>query len=186
MLSQGRGFPSLKHRQELIRTNSLNFPNLAYIDGNLFLRSTKYLDCGPFQQLYLNGGITGSFVCVGAPTSSSTASSEASATSARTSITSSSGGGLSAGAKGGIIVAAIVAGLAVIGVVLVIRRKQHQRAIGETTRATNMAVTNEPQTYGVEGIAAERELGHSELEAPPNQVAELRGDRPPPPNSSRK
>jgi len=152
----------------------------------LFLRSTKYLDCGPFQQLYLNGGVGGSFVCVGAPTSSSTASSGAPATSAGTSSTPSSGGGLSAGAKGGIIVAAIVAGLAVIGIVLVMRRKQHPRAIGETTRATNMAVTNEPQAYGVEGIAAGRELWTLRAESRPNQVAELRGDRPPPLNSGGK
>jgi hypothetical protein len=182
VLSQGRGFPSLRHRQELITTTSLNFPNLAYIGGNLFLRSTKYLDCGPFQQLYLNGGIGGSFVCVGAPTSSSTASSGAPA---RTSSTPSSGGGLSAGAKDGIIVAAIVAGLAVIGIILVMRRK-HPRAIGETTRATNMVVTNEPQTYGVEGIAAGRELWTLIAESRPNQVAELRGDRPPPLNSGSK
>jgi hypothetical protein len=151
----------------------------------LFLRSTKHLDCGSFEQLYLNGGITGSFVCLGAPTSSLTASSGASATSAGTSTTSSSGGGLSACAKGGIIAAAIVAGLAVIGVVLVIRRKQHQRAIGETAGATDMVVTNEPKPVEPRELPLDENYGHTEFEAPPNQVAELRGDRPPLPNSGR-
>jgi hypothetical protein len=167
-----------KDQRELIRIHSLNFPNLAYIGGNLFLQSTKYFDCGPFEQLYIDGGIKGTPVCLGASTSSSTASSGASATSARTSTSSSSGGGLSAGAKGGIIAAAIVAGLAVIGGVLVIRRKQHQRAIREPAGATDVIMTNEPKPVESRELPQDEDYGRLELDTPPNQVAELRGDRP--------
>jgi hypothetical protein len=126
------------------------------------------LDCGPLQQLYLNGGITGSFVCLGAPTSSSTASSGASATPARTSTTSSSGGGLSAGTKGGISAAAIVAGLTVNGVVLVIRRKQYQRAIRETAGATDVVVSNESKLVESRELPQDENYGRLELEASPN------------------
>jgi hypothetical protein len=79
-----------------------------------------------------------------------------------------------------------VVGLAVIGVMLVIRRKRHQRAIGETAGATDIVVTNEPKPVESRELPQDENYGHLELEAPPNQIAELRGDRPPLPNSGRK
>lgn len=137
----------------------------------MILQSTKYFDCGPFEQLNLNGGVTKTFACLGAPASSST---------------SLSVGGLSAGAKGGIITAAIVAGLAVIGVVLVIGRKRHQRAKRETAGATGVVVTNEPNPVESGELPQDENYGRLELDGSPNQVAELDGDRAPLPNRGRR
>jgi len=152
----------------------------------LFLQSTKDFDCGPFQQLYLNGGITGSYVCLGSPASSSTVISGPSATSSSTNTTSSSIGGLSAGAKGGIIAAAIVAGLAVIGAVLAIRHKRHQRVSRGTAGVTGVVVANKAKPVESRELPQDQNYGRLELEASPNEVAELRGDRAPLPNHGRR
>ena len=152
----------------------------------MFLQGTKDFNCGPFQQLYLNGGVIGSYVCLGSPASSSTIISGPSATSVRTNTTSSSTGGLSAGAKGGIIAAAIIAGLAVIGAVLVIKHKRHQRASGGTAGVTGVVVANKPEPVESRELPQDENYGRLELEASPNQVSELRGDRAPPPNHGRR
>jgi hypothetical protein len=49
-----------------------------------------------------------------------------------------------------------------------------------------MVVTNEPKPVESRELPQDENYGHLELEAPPNQVAELGGDQPPPPNSGRK
>lgn len=152
----------------------------------MFLQSTKDFDCGPFQQLYLNGGIIGSYVCLGSPASSSTIISGPSATSSNTNTTSSSIGRLSAGAKGGIIAAAIVAGLAVIGAVLAIRHKRHQRVSRGTARVTSVVVANKAKPVESRELPQDQNYGRLELEASPNEVAELRGDRAPLPNHGRR
>jgi hypothetical protein len=96
----------------------LSFPNLTYIDGDLFPSKHQSLDFEPFQQLYIDGGIAGAFASQG-PTPPRPAASSA----------PSSGGGLSTGAKGGIAAAAVVAaGLATVGIVIMIRRKHDKRA----------------------------------------------------------
>jgi hypothetical protein len=79
-----------------------------------------------------------------------------------------------------------VAGLAVIGVLLVIRRKQHKRALGETAGATDVVVANQPKPAESTELPQDENYRRLELEAPPNRVAELRGNGPPLPNSGRK
>jgi len=142
------------------------------------------LDCEYFRQLYINGGITGSYTCQGAPLPRPTASSAASATPTSTNPASSPGGGLSAGAKGGIIAAAVVvAGLAVFGIVIMIRRKHREKVGREMTTVAEMAVDNEPKNSEPRELPHDERYGRSELEVTPNEVAELHGDRGPLPDS---
>jgi hypothetical protein len=175
------------YKRWLIRPGSLNFPNLTYIGGNLFLESTKYLDCEPFRQLYINNGIKGLFTCQGAPASGSTASSAASPTSTSTTTASPTGSGLSGGAKGGIAAAAaIVAGLAVIGIVLVMWRKRREKTTRETSTAADLVVASLPSPPQPKELPHDELYGRLELEGTPNKVAELHGHQGPLPNVGRR
>jgi hypothetical protein len=147
--------------------NSLSFPNLTHVGGDLFLSNTKGLDCEPFRQLFINGDIAGSFTCQGATMPSPAASS-----------VSSSGGGLSAGATGGIAAGAIVAGLAVIGFVMVImiKRKRREKAKRGTTTAVEIAANSKAKSSEPSELPHNEHHGRSELEGTPNEVAELHGD----------
>lgn len=93
---------------------------------------------------------------------SSKASAAPSATSISTTTGSLTGAGLSAGAKGGIIASAIVAGIAVIGSMFVIRRERRK-----TTRRANPVETRE--------LPHDDRYERRELEGNPNNVAELHG-----------
>jgi hypothetical protein len=150
--------------------NSLSFPNLTHIGGDLFLSNTNAFDCEPFRQRFINGDIAGSFTCQGATMPKSAASS-----------VSSSGSGLSAGAKGGIAAGAVVGGLAVIGFVIVImmKRKRREKAKRGTTTAVEIAADRKANPSGPSELPQYEHQGRSELEGTPNEVAELQGDRGP-------
>jgi hypothetical protein len=150
--------------------NSLSFPNLTHVGGDLFLSNTKSFDCEPFRQLFINGDIAGSFTCQGATMPKPAASSA-----------SSSGGGLSAGAKGGIAAGAVVAGLAVIGfvIVMMIKRKRREKAKRGTPAAVEIAGDSKATPSEPSELPHSDHHGRSELEGTPNEVAELYGDRGP-------
>lgn len=71
-----------------------------------------------------------------------------------------------------------------------IRHKRHQRANRETARetagATGVVVTSKPEPVESRELPQDENYGRLELEASPNQVAELRGDRAPLPNHGRR
>jgi hypothetical protein len=172
-------------------TDSAEFPALNYVGGNLFLESSNYIDCAPFRQLYVNGGIKGSLTCTGAatPTTGPTATMT---TAALTSISAGSSGGLSAGAKGGIIAGAIVAGLLLVGSSAFIILRRHGRGATNAAESSRVlqdqypersgfgptAFSNEAQSPWSAELPADHQVRRSEMAAMPNQVSELRGDLP--------
>ena len=99
------------------------FPALYKIAGNVFLQSSKPIDCEPFQALSSNQKIGGSFFCNGTtPTPSSTPKPAQSSS-------SSPGSGLSAGAKGGVAAGAVVFGIIILvgGTIAAIKRRKRRR-----------------------------------------------------------
>ena len=172
-------------------TNSAEFPALNYVGGNLFLESSNYIDCAPFRQLYVNGGIKGSLTCTGAATPT-TGPAATMTTAALTSISAGSSGGLSAGAKGGIIAGAIVAGLLLVGSSAFIILRRHGRGATNAAESSRVlrdqypersgfgptAFSNEAQSPRSAELPADHQVRRSEMAAMPNQVSELRGDLP--------
>jgi hypothetical protein len=172
-------------------TNSPEFPNLNYVGGNFFLESSNYIDCAPFRQLYVNGGIKGSLTCTGA-TTPTTGPAATMTTVALTPNSAGSSGGLSAGAKGGIIAGAIVAGLLLVGFLAFMILRRHR---GGTTNAAESSramqdhypgrsdfrltvFSNESRSPRLTELPAGHQVRRSEMAAMPNQVSELRGDLP--------
>jgi hypothetical protein len=172
-------------------TDSPEFPTLNYIGGNLFLESSNYIDCAPFRQLYVNGGIKGSLTCTGA-TTPTTGPAATMTTVALTPNSAGSTGGLSAGAKGGIIAGAIVAGLLLVGFLAFMILRRYRRG---TTNAAGgsramqdhypgrsdfrlTVFSNEPRSPRLTELPAGYQVRRSEMAAMPNQVSELRGDLP--------
>jgi len=172
-------------------TDSVEFPALNYVGGNLFLESSNYIDCAPFRQLYVNGGIKGSFTCTGAVTP--TTSPAATMTSAAlTPISAGSSRGLSAGAKGGIIAGTIVAGLLLVGFSAFIILRRHSRGTTNAAESSRVlqaqypersdfgptAFSNEAESPRSTELTADYRIRRSEMAAMPNQVSELHGDLP--------
>jgi hypothetical protein len=169
-------------------TDSPEFPALNYVGGNLFLESSKYIDCAPFRQLYVNGGIKGSLTCTGVATPT-TGPVATMTTTALTPNSAGSSGGLSAGAKGGIIAGAIVAGLLLVGFLILRRHSRGTTNAAESSRALQdhypersdfrpTASSNEARSPRLTELPADHQVRRSEMAAMPNQVSELRGDLP--------
>ena len=172
-------------------TDSPEFPALNYVGGNLFLESSKYIDCAPFRQLYVNGGIKGSLTCTGVamPTTGPAATMT---TTALTPNSAGSSGGLSAGAKGGIIAGAIVAGLLLVGLLAFMILRRHSRGTTNAAESSKALQDHYPERSDVRPTAsssearsprltelpADHQVRRSEMAAMPNQVSELRGDLP--------
>jgi hypothetical protein len=157
-------------------TDSPEFPALNYVGGNLFLESSNYIDCAPFRQLYVNGGIKGSLTCTGAATPTKGPA----ATMTTVALTPNSAGssrGLSVGAKGGIIAGAIVAGLLLVGSLAFMILRRHRRG---TTNAVGSPRTLQDhyRSPRLTELPAGHQVRRSEMAAMPNQVSELRGDLP--------
>jgi len=172
-------------------TDSPEFPALNYVGGNLFLESSNYIDCAPFRQLYVNGGIKGSFTCTGAATPT-TGPAATTTSAALAPISAGSSGGLSGGAKGGIIAGAIVAGLLLVGFSAFIILRRHSRSTANAAESSRVlqdqypersgfgptAFSNEAQSLRSAELPADHQIRRSEMAAIPNQVSELRGDLP--------
>ena len=97
------------------------------IAGDVYIQSTEYIDCTPFQQLSAAAKIGGTFFCSGAsypPAGSPTASPSSVAS------TLSSPSSLSAGAKAGIGVGVAVGALLILAGVLAFyfRKRWHTRS----------------------------------------------------------
>src|SRR5436853_1741333 len=95
----------------LIRFDSVSFPALTHIGGNLLVQSTKVVDCTPFKQLFISGNVGGTFSCTAA-TASAAGKSTSSGGSTTSPTSQPSGtplpGGLSTGAIAGIAIGAAV------------------------------------------------------------------------------
>jgi hypothetical protein len=186
----------------LIRFDSVSFPALTRIGGNLLVQSTKVVDCAPFKQLFISGNVGGTFSCTAATASTSSKStSSATSTSGRSTTTSSTSppsgtplpGGLSTGAIAGIAVgAAVVAIAALLAVFILVRRRRRAQSVGATRPVGDKPgqgaiYMNDRIGYKAEMdgthhmVPSELPQGHyydprSELEATPNQVSEMHGD----------
>lgn len=78
-----------------------------------------------------------------------------------------------------------MAGLAVTGAVLLIRRKRLRKARRQIAAAPEVVVKIEPKPVEPE-LPQDENYGRRELEASSNHVAELHGDRAPLPNDGRR
>src|SRR5277367_3971385 len=119
----------------LIRFDSVSFPALTRIGGNLLVQSTKVVDCAPFKQLFISGNIGGTFSCTAAIATAATSTSGGSTTTSSTSQPSGTPlpGGLSTGAIAGIAVgAAVVAIAALLAVFILVRSRRRAQSAGAT------------------------------------------------------
>ena len=146
--------------------NSISFPMLTQVGGNIFLQSSEVLDCAPLKSMYISNNLEGEFYCEGAPTPSPSHNS--------TSSPASRKAGLSAGAKGGIIAASVVVAILVVATAAFIILKRRRNVVIPPT--TEMQVEDESKDPKLAELEQDRYQNRSELLATPNQVSELHGD----------
>jgi hypothetical protein len=154
--------------------NSISsFPALYRIAGNVFVQSSQPLDCTPLQQLSSEGKVGGSFFCGGSATSPTSGQPSGPAAPISSSLLSTPTH-LSAGAKGGISAGAIIGGLILLAVVVLFARRRQSSPHQQAQEAARQDKANSQNPKELPGVYEEH---RRELEAMPNQVHELGGDR---------